>query len=218
MNTPTHYEPTDPPPSYNAPPGGAGEPGEPGGPLDEQHYEQLRNAKSRRVKIDRAIGVASFNGWSIGVFAALSALFLLLSFDLLGLLITLGLGAVAYHEFKGRRMLRALNVSGPRLLGFNQIGFGVVVVAYCAWTLIAELAGPGAYAQTIEEHPELAEILGSTEGLYRMVVVLVYGTAIALTIPYQALMAWYYFSRSKHMETYISQTPGWVTDLERAAA
>ena len=133
-------------------------------------------------------------------------------------LVLLGLGAVAYHEFKGRRMLRALDVRGPRLLGFNQIGFGVVIVGYCVWNLVVELAGPGAYAQTIEEHPELGEILGSTDGLYRMAVVLVYGTVIVLTIPYQALMAWYYFSRSKHLETYIRQTPGWVTDLERAAA
>ena len=170
------------------------------------------------MKIDRAIAVATFNGWSIGFFAALSALFLPLSFSLLGLLITLGLAAVAYHEFKGRRLLRALDVSGPRLLGFNQIGLGAVIVVYCLWNLVAELAGPGAYAQTIGEHPELAEVLGSTEGLYRLIVVLVYGAVIVLTIPYQALMAWYYFSRGKHMESYISQTPDWVTDLERAAA
>ncbi len=188
------------------------------GPLSAEHYEQLRSAKSRRRKIDRTIAVAGFNGWSIGIFAALSALFLPLSFSLLGLLITLGLGAVAYHEFKGRRLLRALDLTGPRLLGFNQIGFGALIVAYCVWTLIAEFAGPGAYAQTIEQNPELAQVLGPTEGLYRLVVVLVYGTVIALTIPYQAFMAWYYFSRGKHLETYISQTPAWVTDVERAAA
>ena len=192
--------------------------GEPSAPLNQQHYEALRSAKTKRVKINRAIAVASFNGWSIGIFAALSALFLPLSFSLLGVFITLGLAAVAYYEFKGRQLLRALDTSAPRLLGLNQIGLGVVIVVYCIWSLVAELAGPGAYAQTIQEHPELAEILGSTEGLYRMAVLLVYGTVIVLTIPYQALMAWYYFSRSKHLATYISQTPQWVTDLERAAA
>jgi hypothetical protein len=213
MDTPQRYEQSPEPPGLINTSASA-----PAAPLDERHYEALRDAKTRRKKIDRAIAVASFNGWSIGIFAALSALFLPLSLSLLGVLVTLGLGAVAYHEFKGRRMLRALDVRGPRLLGFNQIGFGVVIVGYCVWNLAVELGGPGAYAQTIQEHPELGEILGSTEGLYRMAVVLVYGTVIVLTIPYQALMAWYYFSRSKHLETYIRQTPGWVTDLERAAA
>ncbi len=212
MNTPAHHQTNDIQPAPHS------LEGPPDGPLNQQHYAALRNAKTKRSKIDFAIGVATFNGWSVGIFAALSALFLPLSFSLLGVFITLGLGAVAYHEFKGRRLLRALDVSGPRLLGFNQIGLGAVIVVYCLWSLIAELAGPGAYAQTIQEHPELAEILGSTEGLYRLIVVLVYGSVIVLTIPYQALMAWYYFSRSKHLKTYISQTPGWVTDLERAAA
>jgi len=188
------------------------------GPLNDQHYQQLHNAKARRSKIDFAIKVASFNGWSIGIFAALSALFLPLSFSFQSLLITLGLGAVAYHEFKGRRLLRALDARGPRLLGYNQIGLGAVIVVYCLWTLMAELAGPGAYAQTLQEHPELSQVLGSTDGLVRFITVLVYGTIIALTVPYQALMAWYYFSRGKHLDIYVSQTPGWVTDLERAAA
>jgi hypothetical protein len=212
MNTHIHHG------STGISPGGDTSNGQPSGPLNQQHYEALRNAKSKRVKIDRAIAVASFNGWSIGIFAALSALFLPFSFNLLGLLITLGLGAVAYHEFKGRQLLRTLDVNAPRLLGLNQIWLGVVIIGYCIWSLVAELAGPGAYAQTIEEHPELAEILGSTQGLYRMVVVMTYSTVIVLTIPYQALMAWYYFSRHKHLVAYIDQTPHWVTDLERAAA
>ncbi len=192
--------------------------GQPGGPLDQQHYDELRSAKTRRSKIDFAAGVATFNGWSLGIFAVLSALFLPLSFSLQGLLITAGLAVVAYHEFKGRRLLRLLDAQGPRLLGYNQIGLGVVIVGYSLWSLIAELAGPGAYAQTIEEHPELAQVLGSTDGLVRLITVLVYGTIIALTVPYQALMAWFYFSRAKHLHTYISQTPAWVSDLERAAA
>ncbi|MCH9003291.1 MAG: hypothetical protein IIC02_12015, partial [Planctomycetes bacterium] len=126
-----------------------------------------------------------------------------------------GLGLVAYYDFKGLRLLRALDERGPRVLGFNQIGFGLLIVAYCAWSLIVELTGPGAYAQTIEQNPELAQILGSTDGLLRFAVVLVYGTAIALTVPYQALMAWYYFSRGKHMTSTANMT---TASSERTAS
>lgn len=187
-------------------------------PLNQQHYDAMREAKTKRKKIDFAIGVATFNGWSIGIFAALSALILPLSFNFQGLLITLGLGAVAYHEFKGRRLLHLLDTRAPKLLGYNQLALGAVIVGYCAWNLIAELAGPGSYAQTIQENPELAEVLGPMEDLMSMIIVLVYGSAILLTIPYQALIAWYYFSRAKHLKAYIDQTPQWVTDLQRAAA
>jgi len=187
-------------------------------PLSPQHYDAMREAKTRRTKIDFAIGVASFNGWSLGIFAVLSALLLPLSFSLQGLLIALGLGAVAYHEFKGRRLLHLLDTSAPRLLGYNQLALGALIVGYCAWSLIAELAGPGSYAQTIQENPELADVLGPLDGLMSTIVVMVYGGAILLTIPYQGLIAWYYFSRAKHLQAYIDQTPRWVTDLQRAAA
>lgn len=185
-------------------------------PLTPEHYEALRAAKSRRKKIDRAVSVASFNGWSTGVFAALSAPFALFSFS--GLLICLGLGAVAYHEFKGRAMLRALDLRGPRILGYNQIGFGVLIVAYCLWSLYEAMTGPNPYAQYIEADPALADMLGGIGDLYTFGAVLVYGAAIVLTVPYQAFMAWYYFSRSKHLSDYLSQTPGWVAEAQRAAA
>ncbi len=202
MNDPSQHTPTEPTVE----------------PLSRQHYDAMRDAKSKRAKIDFAIGVATFNGWSIGIFAVISALILPLSFSLQGLLVAAGLGAVAYHEFKGRRLLHLLDTRAPRLLGYNQLALGAVIVGYCAWSLIAELAGPGSYAQTIEQNPELADVLGSMEGLMSTIVVAVYVGAILLTIPYQGLIAWYYFSREKHLRAYIDQTPGWVTDLQRAAA
>jgi len=187
-------------------------------PLSQEHYDAMRDAKTKRAKIDFAIGVATFNGWSLGIFAVISALILPLSFSLQGLLVTLGLGAVAYHEFKGRRLLHLLDMRAPRLLGYNQLALGVVIVGYCAWSLIAELLGPGSYAQTIEQNPELANALGPLEDLMSMIIITVYTGAILLTIPYQSLIAWYYFSRVKHLRSYIDQTPTWLTDMQRAAA
>ncbi|MEZ6190535.1 MAG: hypothetical protein R3C45_04510 [Phycisphaerales bacterium] len=190
----------------------------PGAPLSEQHYQALRDAKNGRKKIDLAIGVATFNGWSIGVFAALSALILPLSFSLSGLFVTIGLGVVAYNEFKGRAMLRLLDAKGARHLGYNQIALGGVIVVYCVWSLLAALFGPDAYAEVIAENPELGQVLGSTGELYRFIAAAVYGGAILLTVPYQALMAWYYFSRARHITNYVEQTPAWVTEFQRSAA
>ena len=187
-------------------------------PLSAQHYQALRDAKNGRKKIDFAIGVATFNGWSLGVFAALSALILPLSFSFSGLLVSIGLGVVAWNEFTGRAMLRLLDPQGARRLGFNQIGLGAVIVGYCVWSLLAALFGPDAYAEVIAENPELGQILGSTGDLYRFIAAAVYGGAIVLTIPYQALMAWYYFSRVRHIMRYVEQTPAWVTELHRSAA
>lgn len=194
------------------------QPGFPNAPLSEQHYQALRDAKHGRRKIDFAIGVATFNGWSLGIFAALSALILPLSFSLQGLAISIGLGVVAWNEFKGRAMLRLLDPRGARRLGFNQIGLGAVIVIYCMWSLLAALFGPDAYAEIVAENPELGQILGSTGDLYRIIAVAVYGGAIVLTIPYQALMAWYYFSRARHIIHYVEKTPTWVTEIHRSAA
>jgi hypothetical protein len=190
----------------------------PASPLSDEHYRALHEAKAGRKKIDVAIGVATFNGWSLGLFAGLSGLILLFSFSFVSLFICVGLGAVAHHEFKGRAMLRQLDVGGARLLGYNQIALGVVIVGYCLWSLIAVFVGPSPYAEVIAQNPELEQVLGSTGEIYVMGAAIVYGLVIVLTVPYQALMSWYYFSRAKHVARYIDQTPAWVTQMQKAAA
>ncbi len=187
-------------------------------PLSEQHYREMREAKVRRKKIDVAIGVATFNGWSLGIFAGLSALILPFSISLLGVLITVGLAWVAYTEFQGRTMLRQLNPDAAKKLAYNQIALAGVIVGYCLWNIIDTVAGPGAYAEVIERNPELEQMLGGTGEVIQMLTVVVYSVVIVLTIPYQALIAWYYYSRAKHIRQYVSQTPRWVTNLQKEAA
>ncbi len=205
-----------------SPPSGHGGPADgdantpPGSPLDAQHYQALRQAKVRRAKLDRAAAVAAFNGWSLAIFAALSLPFAL--FSLKGLVVCLGLGAVAYHEFKGRRMLHQLDPRGPRLLGINQLALGVLIVGYCAWSLLTAFTGPSPYAEYIQAEPALRQTLGSVDELYRLGAVAIYGGVILLILPYQGLMAWYHFSRAKHLHAYLDQTPDWVTEMQRATA
>ncbi len=186
--------------------------------LSDEQVQAVRDAKAGRKKIDVAVGVATFNIWSLGLFAALSGLIMLFSFSLLSLMITAGLGLTAYHEAKGRKMLRELNPRGARHLGYNQLSLGGLIVAYCAWSMVTALFGPSAYAEVIQQNPELGQVLGDSDQLFRTVAALVYGMAILLTVPYQVLVAWFYFSRAKHVTRYVAQTPTWVTQVQRAAA
>ncbi len=42
------------------------------GPLTREHQQQMADADKRVGKVRRAAKAAAFNGWSIGIFAALS--------------------------------------------------------------------------------------------------------------------------------------------------
>ncbi len=190
-----------------------------GTPLSRDHYRELADAKLRFKKVRAAARVAAFNGWTIGVIAALSAPFAL--FSVAGLVMAAGFTVIAYLEFRGRRRLLQYDPSGATLLGWNQLGLLTLIVVYCLWQVWAGLSGPSPLAAELEAQPELGEALGSLEevdSLYSGVVVAFYGTIIALTVVVQGLNAIYYFSRRKYVDAYLRDTPDWVLDLERLAS
>jgi len=96
------------------------------GPLSREHHQELALANSRAKKVRRAAGVAAFNGWSIGIVAALSVPFAL--FSISGFLVTLGLAIIAANEFRGRRGLLRFDPAATALLGWNQIGLISLIV------------------------------------------------------------------------------------------
>lgn len=184
-------------------------------PTAEQ-VRQIEQAKKQRRKIDSACVVAGFNGWTAGVLAALSAPFVLLSHG--AGVAALVLGAVAYVEFRGRRMLREMDLRGPKVLACNQVVLGVIVILYALWMLIAALTGEGQYAQAIAQEPALASTLAPIGDLMRFVEIATYSLLIIGTVAFQGGMAWYYLSRGKHMRNFLDNTPPWVIDVLRAAA
>jgi hypothetical protein len=185
------------------------------GPLSAEDLREIAEAKARRKKINRAAGVAGFNGWSTAIAAGLSAPFAF--FGVPALLLCGGFAVVAYREFTGRRMLQQLHVGAGRLLGVNQIAFGLMLIGYCAWSLYGALTGPNPYAELIASEPEVARMLGSIDELYKVGAVAVYGGVIAVTLIVQGLMASYYFSRGPLVRAYVQATPSWVVELERLA-
>lgn len=187
-----------------------------GGSFTAEHRRELALARERAKAIHRAARVAAFNGWATAAVAALSAPFAL--FSVVGFLMTVALSAVACNELRGRKRLLEFDPSAATLLGWNQLGLLTMIVVYCLWMIATSLAGTSALAAELNGYAELEAVLGSTSeftALYQQLVIVLYGSVIALSAVFQGLNALYYFTRRKHVAAYVAETPEWIRDLQR---
>jgi hypothetical protein len=210
--------PTQPVPLPTARPvAGAPEPPEnaEAGPLSSEHLHEMELARIRFGKIRRASMVAVFNGCTVGFFAAISLLIGL--FSLTSFLIGAALAVVAYNEFSGAKLLRRLDLRGPRRLGWNQVGFCAVLVTYALWSIYSLHTGPSPYEEALAVGGQATAIVGSIEQFEKMITFVVYGGLIVGSILFQGGTAWYYFSRAKYVHAYAMHTPPWILELERTA-
>lgn len=188
----------------------------PDGPLSIQQQQQVAQAARCARKVVGAAKVATFNGWSAGVFAVLSLP--LAMFSATALVMGLGLAVVSWNEFRGRNRIRQFDPLAPRVLGWNQVGFLGLLVAYALWSIYAGLSGPDPYQAYIDSSPELQSMLGPLGQLHRTLTVAVYGGLIVLSVVFQGGNAVYYFSRGKYLQAYLTQTPAWIVDMQRRMA
>jgi len=177
--------------------------------LTPEQRAALEDARERAKGIVSAAKVAGFNGWTVGILAALTVLFGLTSPVLLAL--GVGMGVVAHNELRGRQFLRAFDPRGPRFLTRNQLGFMALVVAYCAWSLVRTYTHPD------PQWAQLQELAGLEAGFIRDFVVAAYGAAILLTVLFVGLNARYYARRISMLERYLAETPAWVVEMQRSA-
>jgi len=194
------------------------------GPLSVEDHQALALANERLKKVRRAAGVATFNGWVTGFFAFCSALFLLTSFGVVSVLVTIGLTIVAINEFRGRKQLVRLNPNGLKLVGWNQTFFMSMIVAYCGWQIFKGLTGPSSF-----DDPEIRSLLQQMYSLKQedldlmkemstFLTCLIYGLVIILTFVFQGGNAIYYFRRRRMLVQYLDQTPQWIVQVQRASA
>jgi hypothetical protein len=186
-------------------------------PLTDSHRRELAAAALRAEPIRRAARVANFNAWTTAILAGLSAPFAL--FGLVGLLAFAVLASVAWNEFRGRRRLLEFDPAGASILGWNQLGLLTMITVYCVWSIYSNLWGGGSIEAELRANPQLAPAISSVEGfgdLYRLIVVVLYGSVIVLSALFQGANAFYYFTRRKYVEAYRRETPAWVVDLQRA--
>lgn len=185
-------------------------------PLSASQLLEVGAARDRAGKIRKAAAVAKFNGWMTGIVAVCSLPFAL--FSLSGFLLMVVLSFVTYNEFKGRRRLLQFDRNSPAFLGWNQVGFLALIILYSLWMLSVGLTTESPILRELKANPELQGLLGSSvelDQIYRLLVVAVYGTVLVLSIIFQGLNALYYFSRRKHVDAYLKETPDWVLDLQR---
>lgn len=180
-------------------------------PLTPEQQQELHDAKERAGSFMGAAKVAAFNGWTIGFFAVVSILFGL--FSLTGLIVGIGLAAVARNELVGRRRIRDLDAGGLELLWRNQIGLMALIIVYCVWSMYRAVAAPD------PQIAEMSEILGPDTGdLIQSLTLTLYGAVIAATAVFQGLNARYYFVRIDRLQEYLRVTPPWVVELQRSSA
>ena len=63
---------------------------------------------------------------------------------------------------------------------------------------------------------DMAQLGVDVQSLARTIGWLIYGTLAAVAIFFQGGLALFYFSRHKHMEKYIADTPAWIVQAQRA--
>jgi hypothetical protein len=195
----------------------------PESPLTPQHLETVA-AATRRARSLRAAGrLAMFNAICFGTFSAAGLLWFLgaMAFgelDWIAGVMGVGLGAIAWNELRGRRLLLAFDTRAPRVLGWNQLALLALIVAYAVTMMCLHLAGPNPYEEAVQREPRLARVLGDVGRMYRLLNVAVYGALIVATLIFQGLNALYYFTRARVLRNYLQQTPTWALQLQRCIA
>lgn len=164
--------------------------------------------------------MALFDFWGTAIFSAITILGSAVSFSWPGLLLGIAMGIVAYVEYTGAQELKKFEPIALKRLALNQLFFGAALLAYAAWTLAWGLTHLNDYTGVVSSQmpPDLAgsSILTSVNDLTRLILILIYGTLIVIALTVQPLTALFYWSRRKFLDQYLSETPQWILDAQRA--
>jgi len=182
--------------------------------LSEENLRELTAARTALRKINRAISVARFDGWTIGIFAALT--FLLGITELTSIVLGLGLGVIAFVELAGATRLRRLDPQAARMLGLNQLALACMLIIYAVCRIHVELSGHGEFAAAAASDAALGQALQPYENLVRQLTMLFYGGLMAIAVFGQGGMALFYFKRRKHLQAYLDKTPAWIIAMQKA--
>jgi len=188
-------------------------PADPSNPLSLDHFRLIEEGRARGKRIASAARFASFNAWSLAIFAVLSAVWAITG-DYSSLVVGGVLGIFAANEFRGRTFLKSFDPRGPKILGWNQIALGIALVIYSVYSFFnASTSSLTSMASTGD--PEMDR---QVQSLTSVVKVGLYGTLAAIGVIVPGLTALYYFTRAKLIREMVESTPPWVIQTLRAAA
>jgi len=174
--------------------------------------------------------LAGLNGGGLALFAVIA----LLSgfFDASSFLVGLALAGLAYAELHGRALLTRFDRRALVVLTFNQLALVVLVCVYALFRISAGMNEPSPLAGLMQQSGDLSGMadfgpssgLGPASGLedisgvYQSAITAFYGLVIAVTVLFQGGCALYYWTRRKHLDEFLEQTPAWAIAWKRGQA
>jgi len=191
------------------------------GPLQESDFIRIRQALVQRLAVKRAARTAMTSAVITLIIGGASLPLTLLCSDLASVLIAAAICAIGVMEYLGCRKMRRADPSAARHLGINQMAFLGVIILYClaqVFTFSPEKAKAAAISPEVRAQlyvlPDTQQAIDSQ--IERWAPVLTYGfysLVIVLSVCCQGGLAWYYFSRRRHVETFNQNTPQWIRRL-----
>jgi len=187
--------------------------GSPAAPSPEQ-LRVLAAAQARARKVYRAARVASFSGWTTAILSAGTLIGAIL--DPMALPLGFALAIIAWVELHGAAELRRFEAVAPGRLALNQVAFMCVLVVWAGWGLMQTVTGGNVYDAQIAATPQLAPTLRPLGELAMFISILFYGLVAGGSVIVQGGAAIYYFSRRRHLDEFIRNTPDWAVAMLRA--
>jgi len=180
----------------------------------QQHLRQVHDAQFQFRRIARAISVARFDAWTLLIFGVASMLFGVWS--LTSLVVGAGLTLFSVIEFKQADRLKRMEGGALENLAKNQLGLAMLLMLYASYMIYQTVTGPSPLTVSSASDPAVAEMLQPYQEMVRTLTLSVYAGLIVVAIGAQGGMAFYYFTRRKHLLDYLTQTPAWLVDMQRA--
>jgi hypothetical protein len=181
--------------------------------LTEEHLRQLAVARVLGRKITRAVSVARFDGWTLGIFGGLT---LLIGYnDLSSILIGGALCVISFVELHAADKLRRLDITAFKTLMTNQAVLATLLIVYALWSLHIEASG-GDMEAIKGQDPEVAQMLVSSQGLVQSLAAIIYGAIILVAVGGCGGMILFYLSRRRKLREYLETTPKWIIDMQAA--
>ena len=110
--------------------------------MSAEQLQELADARRRGAKVRRAISVAKFDAWTVAIFAGFTLMGVPFGSVVCGVLGT-GMAIVAFVEFKGIERLRRLDPTVAKTLALNQVGLGLLLLGYAAYSIATAGSGMG---------------------------------------------------------------------------